>query len=182
MKGLCITMLGVLCLALMAQAAWAQQGQPQANGAAQAAGTAADEQTPQPPDMIALAEAYQTGYLQVVAISCFQLYSSSGIIATDFAKGNIDAATALNALDQNSLLHSVCYTTLTAIQELTPPADSLAQAEIARLLGLLTAEDELLSGLADVITDPTNENAAAVETARAAVEQSLDSYMQNAQP
>jgi len=182
MKAILTAILVVLCLTLTAHTAWAQPGQTQPDGAVQPAGAAGDEQPPQPPDMIALAEAYQTGYLQVVAISCFQLYSSSGIIATDFAKGNIDAATALDALDQNSLLHSVCYTTLTTIQELTPAADSIALAEIARLLGLLTAEDELLSSLADVITDPTDEQAAAVEAARAKVEQTLDSYMQNGQP
>ena len=182
MKASLAAMLAVICLALAALPAWAQQEQTPPNGAAQPAGAAGEEQTAQPPDMIALAEAYQTGYLQVVAVSCFQLYSSSGIIAADFAKGNIDAVTALDALDQNSLLHSVCYTTLTAIQQLTPPADSIALAEIARLLELLTAEDELLSALADVVTDPTEEKAAAVETARAKVEQTLDSYMQNGQP
>jgi hypothetical protein len=173
----------VSCLVLLTPAAWAQQeDQPQPGGGGDAAGSTADDKTPLPPDMIALAEAYQTGYLQVVAISCFQLYSSTGIIATDFAQGNIQAGTALDALDQNSLLHSACYTTLTAIQQLTPAADTIALAEIGRLLGLLEAEDELLSGLADVIADPTEEHAEAVEAARAKVEQTLDSYMQNDEP
>jgi hypothetical protein len=180
----CLTsMLAIVCLALLALPAYSQQPeQPAPEGAGTVAGSAADEQTPPVPDMVALAEAYQKGYLQVVAIACFQLYSSSGIIATDFSKGNIDAVTALDALDEDSLLHSACYTTLMAIQELTPPTDSIALAEIAKLLGLLTAEDELITALDDVITDPTADKAAVVEAARTKVEQTLDSYMQNAQP
>ena len=128
--------------------------------------------------LVELARAYQTGYLEVVALSCFQIYASTGVIATDFSNGFISPDTALNALDKNRLLHSSCYTSLQTIIELTPPGDELTNSELNRLMSLIVAEDVLLTAVAEVFSEPTDANAAAVETARAQVEELLDSYTQ----
>lgn len=127
-------------------------------------------------DLLDLATAYQSSYFQMVAVSCFQLYSSTGIIATDFANGFIDTSTALSALDQNGLLLSVGLTTLTDLQALTPDDDKVARAEIAGLLAILTAEEQLLSALGEVCTAPTEANSAQVEAQRNRVEAALDAY------
>ncbi len=127
-------------------------------------------------DALELFAAYQVGYLQVVAHSCFQLYSSTGIIATDFAEGHINADTALYALEHNLLMHSVCVTTLIEIKSLTPEADAVAHAEFDRLGSILDAEGQLLSDLEDVILHPNDENTARVESSRAALELLLDEY------
>jgi len=37
-------------------------------------------------ELLDLAEAYQTGYLQVVAVCCYQLYSTCGIVAAPWTK------------------------------------------------------------------------------------------------
>lgn len=167
-----LVLAGGVCLAPAAQA---QLAEAPANGQ-NAAGEIGPEQ------FLALAEAYQSGLLQVAAVACLQLYSSSGIIATDFARGNIDAPTALYALDQNSLLHSACYTALAEVQALTPASDEVALYELGRLLGLLTTEEALLSALADVFGEPTAEHEAAAEAARAEVEAALDVYINPAGP
>ena len=130
-------------------------------------------------DPFALFEAYQVGYLQVVAISCFQLYSSAGIIATDLSDGHIDGVTALYALEQNRLLLSACMTTLDSIASLTPVTDEAATAELLRLSGLLSAIGELYSALDDVCLEPTETNAANVEAERVEVEALFDEYVGN---
>lgn len=127
-------------------------------------------------DPLALFSAYQSGYLQVVAHSCFQLYSSTGIIATDFADGYINGETALYALEHNLLLHSVCVTTLIEIKTLTPEEDTVAHAEFDRLGTILDAQGDLLSAIEDVILTPTDENAAIVQAKREALERLLQSY------
>jgi hypothetical protein len=124
-----------------------------------------------------LAETYQSSYFQVVAIACFQLYSSTGIIATDFDNGFIDAQTALNALDQSTLLHSVCSTTLLDIGELTPEGDRSAHEQIEGLLAVLSAEGLLISSLGDHIAAPGEENARLVSEAQLLLEQELERYM-----
>jgi hypothetical protein len=140
-----------------------------------------DESLLPPEDKLAvfleLAEAYQVGYMQVVACCCYQLYVSTGIIATDFANGYIDGETALAAIDENSLLHSVCHATLIDIQSLTPADDVIAQRELGRLLTVLTSEQQLLEAIRAVMETPTDENAAAVESARKRVEQVIDEYV-----
>ena len=128
-------------------------------------------------DPLDLIEAYQSGYFQVVAVSCFQLYASTGIIDSNYNGGFIDGETALLALEQNSLLHSVCVTTLARIEELTPADDELAQDEIGRLLAVLGAEGELIRALRDAFTEPSEENDARVEAALSAVEEALESYV-----
>ena len=129
-----------------------------------------------PGDILALAEAYQSGYLQVVAIACFQLYSMTGIIATDFQAGNVDAPKALNALDQNALLHSACYTSLRNVQQLTPADDPVARQEMGQLASILEAEDALLKAVEEAISQPSKTGNAAMETARGQVEAALRSY------
>ena len=141
----------------------------------------ADASPAAPPDAMAefldLASAYQSGYFQVVAVSCFQLYSSAGIIATDFENGYIDSAVALEAVTQASLLHSVCTTTLITIGELTPPEDTVAHAEIEGLLAVLSAEGLLISTLTDLFGELTAENAAAVAAAKQIVDQEMERYI-----
>ncbi|MBN2082095.1 hypothetical protein JW859_07795 [bacterium] len=132
--------------------------------------------------LVELASTYQSGFLEVVALSCFQIYASTGIIATDFSNGFISADTALNALDKNRLLHSSCYTSLQAVIELTPPGNELTTSELNRLMALIEAEDELLVAVATVFAEPTDANAAVVETARARVEKMLDTYTQGENP
>jgi hypothetical protein len=126
--------------------------------------------------LVQLVEAYQSGYLQVTAVSCYQIFSSTGLIANAFAAGSIDGPAALQQLAENSLLHSVCYTTLLDIQNLTPVSDKTARAEIDRLARLLVLEDEVLTALSDVFAYPDDAKAAKVEQARARVAKELDAY------
>jgi hypothetical protein len=145
------------------------------------AGTAFAVDTPAPAEagpeqFLALAEAYQSGFLQLAALATLEIYSSAGIVATDFAAGYIDASTALTALDQISLLHSAGYYSLESVLALTPPADAVATAELTRLMELYVAEDALLSALYDVAGAPDEQRAAAAEAARARVETLLNAY------
>lgn len=130
--------------------------------------------------MLALFDAYQGGYLQVVAVSCFQLYYSTGIIATDFSQGHIDAGTATFALEKNALLHSACLTTVKDIFDKTPADDTLARLELKRLWDILLAEDALLRALGDALGKPGAETQAAVDNARQAVSDLLEAYNDSA--
>jgi hypothetical protein len=127
-------------------------------------------------ELLELAEAYQSGYFEVVALCCYQLYASTGVIATDFANGYIGTEVALEALDENSLLHSACVTTLLQIDGLTPEGDTAARGEIRLLLSLLTAEGELLDAVRQTFIAPTEENAARAELARQQVARALTDY------
>ena len=127
-------------------------------------------------DIVALAGAYQRGYLQVVELCCFQLYASTGVVATDFSNGVIDAETALFALDQNYLLLSACISTLDEIISLTPAEDETAHEALGRLAALLAKENQLLSALTDLAAEPSAERAQQADAARLAVEQALDAY------
>jgi hypothetical protein len=129
-----------------------------------------------PEAVIQLVEAYQGGYLEVVAVSCYQIFSSTGLIANAFADGGLEGPAALDQLSHNSLLHSACYTTLVRIQQLTPIEDSVARAEIQRLAEILELEDTMLRTLADVFSYPDDAAAAKVEKARRAVADALDTY------
>jgi hypothetical protein len=144
---------------------------------------AADTPAPKPPpaatdasSMLDLFEAYQGGYMQVVSVCCFQLYYSTGVIATDFNKSYIDADTATFALQKNSLLHSVCITTIKDVFDKTPADDTVARAELKRLWDILISEDALLRALADALASPSAGAQAKVDPARQAVEKLLDQY------
>lgn len=127
-------------------------------------------------ELLTLAQAYQSNYLELVAICCYQLYASTGIIATDYSNGFINGETALFALDANRLLQSSCLTTLTEIVELTPLDDEVLHAEAGRLLAIIGAEGELLNALREVCLDPSEENTTVAEDARRQVERLLDEY------
>jgi hypothetical protein len=127
-------------------------------------------------DLLNLAQAYQSNYLELVAICCFQLYASTGVVATDYANGYISGETAMSALDSNQLLQSCCFTTLSEIVDLTPADDELLHAEAGRLLAIISAEGDLLTALRDVCLDPSDDNAARAEDARRQVETLLDEY------
>ncbi len=151
----------LLCMALSTALAWAQEDAPPAD--------------PMPAG-IALAGAYQSGYMQVVAISCFQLYISAGIIQTDLLNGVISPAVALNNLEYCSLLQSVCATTLEEVRALTPTEDPTGLAELDRLIAMNTAEGELLRTLQDFCANADDETYTAVVNAQQAVEAALDDY------
>jgi hypothetical protein len=132
-------------------------------------------------DPFTLARAYQNGYLELAGAACYQLYTSLGIIATDYAQGHINSATAVSALDKNALLLGACSTSLEEISGLTPADDTQAQEILGRLTGLVTA----LGGLHDALEEAAivsgrdkkaQEAAAAVNTARAQVETALEAY------
>jgi hypothetical protein len=127
-------------------------------------------------DVLALIEAYQSGYLQVVEAAAFQVYYSTGIIATDISNGFISDETALFALQRNSLLQSACVTTLAAVYERTPAEDATSRASIKRLWDLFILEDALLRTLSDSLGAPDEAAQQAVDTARAQVEQALKEY------
>lgn len=146
---------------------------------------AADAPAPKPPSpppagdagsALDLFAAYQGGYLQVVAVACFQLYYSTGVIATDFTKSHIDADTATFALQKNSLLHSVCITTIKDIFDKTPADDTVARTELKRLWDILVSEDALLRALADALASQAGDSQAKVDAARKGVEKLLDQY------
>lgn len=129
-----------------------------------------------------LAAAYQSGYLNVTATACFQLYSSMGIIAGDLAAGYITGATALSALEQNGLLLSVCQSSLEEVQLLTGADDKQGTELLLRIGGMLEALGGLHSALVGAATAPRGDaqqrQAAerAVDTARAAVETALENF------
>lgn len=130
-------------------------------------------------ELLVLAQAYQSNYLELVAICTYQLYSATGIIATDYANGYISSETALSALDGNLLLQSCCFTTLSEIVELTPADDEMLHAEADRLLAIINAEGELLSALREVCLEPTAANQDLTEEARRQVEKLLNEYTSN---
>jgi hypothetical protein len=153
----------ITCICLLAALpAWAQAPEAGPTSAA--------------PNGLELAATYQSGYLQVVAVSCYQLYSSTGIIQTNLVDGMISPATALTALEHNSLLQSVCLTTLSDIRALTPDADAAGQAELDRLLSIATTEGELLRALQDYCTAPSDATATALDAAQQQVEAALTAY------
>ncbi len=127
-------------------------------------------------DPLALFEAYQVGFLEVVAVSCYQVYSSVGIIATDYANGYIDEDTARFALGENALLLGACSAGVLEVGRLTPEGDSKALAELERLGELLGALNRLVSELDVLLASPGPQQEQAVEDARSAAEQLLDSY------
>ena len=133
------------------------------------------------PDAVALAGAYQSGYLQLAAVSAFQLYSSTGIIQGDLLSGSVSPKSALNALEHNSLLQSVCASTLGEIRSLTPPYDTEGLAELDRLISVNTAEGELLRALADFCLEPNEAEYQAVLAAQQQVEIQLEKYTQTNQ-
>jgi len=133
-------------------------------------------------ELLTLAQAYQSNYLELVAICGFQLYASTGVVATDYANGYIDAETALSALDGNRLLQSCCFSTLTEIVALTPVDDELLHAEAGRLLAIIKAEGDLLNALREVCLAPSDSTEAQTEEARRQVEMLLDEYTINNLP
>ena len=152
--------------------------------AASAAPLAQQEGPPtQPgPAAVALFEAYQSGYLQLVAISCFQLYSSTGVVSADFVNGVVDGERAMQMLEHNLLLHSACQTTLADITARTPANDKTALAELGRLKKILDAEGTLFNALSDFFAGPTQETSDAAKQALAAVEAELDDYTKSSGP
>jgi len=133
---------------------------------------------------LALAAAYQSGYLEVVSASCYQLYSSMGIVATDLSQGHINGETAVSALDKSALLLSACATSLDDVRNLTPQDDTRGQEILGRLDSLLTSLGDLHEALEDAATTPTGDKkaldaaSAAVNAARTKVEAALDAYAQ----
>jgi len=124
-------------------------------------------------DFLKLAEAYQGGYLQLLAASAAQVYSTAGIVGTAFSKGQLDGPTAADQLSDTQVLHSVCYSTLLDIQQATPKDDAASSAQIGQLAAVFVAENQLLLALGDVFSNPSDTNAKRVETARAGVQKAL---------
>lgn len=120
--------------------------------------------------------AYQGGYFQVVAVSCFQLYSSSGIITSDFEVGVIDGGLAQSALERSRLLLSVCTTSLENIRTTTPIDDQAAQAEIGRLGHLLSKLVIMFDALDDKFIYPSDENSALADKALAELDYAMEQY------
>src|SRR5687768_3861832 len=73
-----------------------------------------------PDQFLRLAEAYQGGYLQLLAASALQVYSTAGLVATDFSEGRRDGVASADTLADTQLLHSVSYATLLEVQKNTP--------------------------------------------------------------
>lgn len=123
-----------------------------------------------------LVGAYQASYFQLAAVSAFQVYSTCGLIDGSFRSGMVDGPQASGLLGQNSLLHSVCYSTLSTLRSLTPPDDSVALGEMVRLAGILDAEQKLIDALDDMFAGPGEATSAAADKARADLEAQLDAY------
>jgi hypothetical protein len=183
---LAVKLAGVVVVAWLGGAASAQAAAPAENGKAADLAQAAN-------DALALVESFQSGYRQVAAIATYQIYYSTGLIASDFSNGYIDSATATFALQQNSLLHSACLTTindvlvkldnyLRALIDLygDPGAEAVPREkerqELQRIKDVLLKEDDLLRALSDLFGNPSAEAAATAEQARQAVSAALDEY------
>jgi hypothetical protein len=127
-----------------------------------------------PEQFVKLAEAYQGGYLQLLAASALQVYSTAGIVATEFSSGKRSGVDAADALADTTLLHGVAYSSLLEVQKATPKEDAKATTQIGKLAGVLVAEQQLLGALQDVFSNPTDKNAARVQTAKENVGKLLD--------
>jgi len=127
-----------------------------------------------PDQFLKLAEAYQGGYLQLLAASALQVYSTAGLVATEFSSGKRSGVDAADALADTSLLHCVAYSTLLEVQKATPKEDAKANAQVGKLAAVLVAEQQLLSALQDVFSNPTDKNARRVQTAKENVGKLLD--------
>jgi hypothetical protein len=125
---------------------------------------------------LALFEAYQSGYLQLAAVSCFQLYAASGVVTTDFLNGFIDAGTATQALDHNRLLLSTGITTLENIRAKTPEEDLAAHAEFGRLSAMFAALQRYMDAVEDFVMDPTEPSADAADAAQAALDRAMEEF------
>ncbi len=119
-----------------------------------------------PEQFVRLAEAYQSGYLQLLTASALQVYSTAGLVATEFSAGRRSGVDAADALADTTLLHSVAYTSLLEVQKATPKEDAQSAAEIGKLAAVLVAEQQLLGALTDVFSNPTDKNAQRVQTAK----------------
>ena len=125
--------------------------------------------------------AYQGGYFQVVAVSCFQLYSSIGIIDSDFEVGVIDGELAQSVLERSRLLHSVCTTSLETIRTATPKDDKAAFTEIERLGNLLYRLANLFDALDEKFLNPTEESFAVAKKALAELDFAMEQYTGSSQ-
>jgi hypothetical protein len=119
-----------------------------------------------PAQFVELAETYQAGYLQLLGASALQIYSTAGLIGTDFSRGLMDGPEAADALADTALLHGVSYATLLEVQQRTPKEDAAAHGEIGKLAAVLVEEQVLLLALQDVFSNPTDGNAKRVDTAK----------------
>ncbi len=137
----------------------------------------AQAQTEEPAGrVLQLADAYQDGFLRMAAVSCFSVYSSSGFVFGDFLNGVIDGPTAINSLEQVALLHSVSYTAVAEIEQLTPESDKLGLEELGSIRGILERENALLSALLDLFSEGGVEEFELVKHELGLVEQALDDY------
>ncbi len=113
-----------------------------------------------------LADAYQNGYLQLLAASTLQIYSTAGLVGTAFRQGEMDGPGAADALSDITLLHGVCYATLLEVQKTTPHDDKVSANELGKLAAVLVEQQHLLLALQDVFSNPTDSNAERVQTAK----------------
>ena len=120
--------------------------------------------------------AYQSGYFQVVAVSCFQLYSTSGIIASDFEAGVVDGVLAQQALERSRLLLSVCTTSLAQIKVATPLGDTAAHDELLRLAHLLDKLVGLFDAMDNKFIYPSEENLSRADKALAELDYAMEQY------
>lgn len=157
--------------ALVALGAPPRAAEPQPAAAAPAAGEALTEE-----QFLDLVSAYQGSYFQLAAVAAFQVYSACGLVESSFRAGLVDAPQASGLLGQNSLLHSVCYSTLSKLRSLTPPDDMVALGEMDRLASILEAEQKLLEALDDFFARPGEAAGAAADRARAELEARLEAF------
>jgi hypothetical protein len=130
-----------------------------------------------PEEFLKLAQSYQSGYLQLLAVSAVEVYSTSGLIGTAFSKGQMSGPEAAEALTDTRMLHSVSYSTLLDVQKNTPAEDKDAARRVGQLAAALLAEQQLLDALGDVFSNPTSGNAKRVESARSEVDRQLDELL-----
>jgi hypothetical protein len=127
-----------------------------------------------PEQFVALAESYQRGYLDLMSATALQVYSTAGLVAMDFNAGKRSGVDAADALEDTALLHSVAYASLLEVQKATPKDDGASRGEIGRLAAVLVAEQQLLTALNDVFSNPTQKNAQRVQSAQEGVGKVLD--------
>jgi hypothetical protein len=128
-------------------------------------------------ELLDMANAYQTGFLHVVSFSAYQLYMDTGIITSDYANGVIEREFALDALNENSVLQSICVTSLERVLDVTPERHTEAISELQLLRELHLAVGGLLETVRGAILEPDNENDANIRAARDEVEQLLDEVL-----
>lgn len=146
------------------------------------AGNVASAEAAAPPDtaaLLALTEAYRSGFFELAWLSCYQVYDSLIAEAAAFSAGGASPEAAQDSLTTPGLLLSSVYGSLAEIAALTPQADAQSADELTRLGSVIQAEDAFLQSLLDWFSQPGKPE---LETAAMQAKEQLEAVLEKAAP